>query len=333
MTVIGVAAEGFRGIDIGEVPVFWFPVAASEQVPHMVDRRLRWMQLLGRLKTNVSLGQAQVGLQPWFAGMLEADSRRPDFPQISPDRRQRYFASTLQLTAAAQGHSVLRRNISQPLWVLFAATGLLLALACLNVAGLLLARGSARGRELSTRLALGASRGRIGRQLLADSVLLALAGRLAGVAIAPVVMRTLVGFLHNNQASDNAMNASIDMRLLLFALFASLTTGLLSGFAPAIAAGSGALITALRERSGSTLGSVRLRKMIVTMQIAFTLVLVIGAALFARTLTGLLAKGPGFTLPAWFRSVLIQIAAGTPERQSASLSRESIRKLKHHPIQ
>src|SRR5262249_44865177 len=132
---------------------------------------------------------------PWFKAMLDEDTRRPEFPKITAERRQRFLASTLELTPAPQGHSSLRRRISQPLWVLLAATAVLLCLACLNVSGLFLARGSARGREIGTRLALGASRGRIGRQLLADSVLLALAGGSIGVALAPPIMRALIAFL------------------------------------------------------------------------------------------------------------------------------------------
>src|SRR5439155_16738266 len=131
----------------------------------MLDRRTRWVQILGRLKENVSLAQAQTGLQPWFKAMLDEDVRRTNVSRANAERRRQFLASTLGLTTAPQGHSVLRNNLSRPLWVLFVATAVLLALACLNVAGLFLARGSARHREVSTRLALGASRGRIGRQL------------------------------------------------------------------------------------------------------------------------------------------------------------------------
>src|SRR5262249_409651 len=190
MTVVGVAAPTFHGIDVGEVPSVWIPAIMSAQsIPGfktMLDRRTRWMQILGRLKHNVSLAEGKTGLQPWFKAMLGEDTRRTDFSRFSTEQRRQFLASTLDLTAAPEGHSVLRRDLSRPLWVLFVATAVLLALACLNVAGLFLARGSARHREISTRLALGASRGRIGRQLLTDSVLLAFAGGLLGVVMAPI---------------------------------------------------------------------------------------------------------------------------------------------------
>src|SRR6266550_4268718 len=177
MTVVGVAAPAFHGIDVGEVPSVWIPAVMSAQaIPGfntMLDRRTRWVQILGRLKQKVSLTQAQTRLQPWFKAMLDEDTGRTNISRASAERRRQFLASTLALTAAPQGHSILRHNLSRTLWILFVATMVLLALACLNVAGLFLARGSARHREVSTRLALGASRGRIGRQLLADSILLA----------------------------------------------------------------------------------------------------------------------------------------------------------------
>ena len=296
MMVIGVAAPEFRGIDVGQVPSLWIPASMSaEAIPgfhDLLDRRTRWMQVLGRLRPNVTLQQAQIGLQPWFKAMLDEDTRRTGFPRITAERRKQFLASRIELTPAAQGHSSLRRRLSQPLWVLFAITTVLLGLACLNVAGLFLARGSARDREISTRLALGASRGRIGRQLLTDSLLFALAGGLLGVALAAPAMRALIAFLPRDVAA-NALQSAVDSRLLLFALLISVAAGVLSGIAPALQAGRRSLISSLRERGGA-IGGVRLRKAIVTVQISFSLILVVGAVLFVRTLTGLLAKGPGF---------------------------------------
>jgi predicted permease len=296
MTVVGVAAPTFRGIDVGEVPSLWIPASMSAQaIPGfdgLLDRRTRWMQILGRLRTGVTFARAQAGLQPWFKAMLDEDLHRAGFPNVTAERRKRFLASTIELTPAPQGHSSLRRRLSQPLWVLFAATAVLLGLACLNVAGLFLARGSARDREISTRLALGASRGRIGRQLLADSVLLALAGGALGVALAPAAMQTLITFLPRDTAA-NALRSSVDVRLIVFGILVSVAAGVLSGVAPALHAGRKSLVSSLRER-GSAGGGVRIRKVIVAAQIALSLILVSGAVLFARTLTGLLAKGPGF---------------------------------------
>jgi predicted permease len=297
MTVVGVAAPTFYGIDVGEVPSVWIPAVMSAQaIPGfetMFDRRTRWMQILGRLKQNVSLAEAKTGLQPWFKAMLDEDTRRTDFSRFSGEQRRQFLASTLDLSAAPEGHSALRRNLSQPLWVLFVATAVLLALACLNVAGLFLARGSARDREISTRLALGASRGRIGRQLLTDSLLLAFAGGLLGVVLAPIAVRALIEFLPVDSAANN-LHAHVDTRLLLFAFLVSLLTGFLAGSAPALQAGRKSLDSALRERGGTPSGGLALRRAIVTAQIAFTLILVIAAGLFVRTLSGLLVKGPGF---------------------------------------
>jgi predicted permease len=297
MTVVGVAAATFRGIDVGEIPSLWIPAVMSAQAmpgfKTMLDRRTRWMQILGRLKQDVSLVEAQAGLQPWFKAMLDEDTRRTRVSRASAESRRRFLASTLELTPAPQGHSVLRQTFSRPLWVLLVATAVLLALACLNVAGLFLARGSARHREISTRLALGASRGRIGRQLLADSMFLACAGGLLGLVVAPIAVRALLAFLPQNTAATG-LHATVDTRLLLFAFVVSIASGFLAGGAPALHARSKSLDSSLRERGGAPSGGLALRRAIVTAQIAFTLILVIAAGLFVRTLSGLLARGPGF---------------------------------------
>jgi predicted permease len=251
------------------------------------------LQILGRLRPNVTAAHAQAGLQPFFKAMLEEDTHRAGFPKVTAEDRRLFLASTLQLTPAPQGHSRLRRDLSQPLWFLFAATGVLLGLACLNVAGLFLARGSARGREIGTRLALGASRGRIGRQLLADGLLLSFAGGALGLALGPPAIRALISFLPREVAS-NALDASLSPRLVAFALLSSVAAGLLSSLAPAVQAGREDLISSLRERGGAGFGGIRLGKCIVTLQVAFSLILIVGAVLFMRSLSSLLAKGPGF---------------------------------------
>ena len=298
MTVIGVAARGFNGIDVGEVPSMWVRASMSSQaIPGFTDylsRRTRWMQVLGRLNSGVTRRRAQVGLQPWFKAMLHEDMRMPDFPVITAERRRDFLNSTLVLTPAPQGHSPLQQpEFAEPLWVLMGVTSALLGLACLNVSSLFLARGSAHEREVGTRLALGASGGRLGRQLLTDSLVIALAGGMLGTAIAPLAIRTLIAFLPQGNA-PNALHAGVDSRVLLFALAVSVTAGLLSGLAPGWQARRHSLFTSLRERGGTAFGGVRIRKVIVTAQIALTLTLLVAAALFVRTLDALMARGPGF---------------------------------------
>jgi putative ABC transport system permease protein len=333
MTVIGVAAAAFHGVDVGAVPTLWIPASMyAEAIPGAEDLLRRptiWMQILARLRPDLTPAQAEAGLQPWFKAWLQDNMLRSGFPIITADRRRDYLASTLELTSAPQGHSPLRRSLSQPLWLLFAATGVLLGLACLNVAGLFIARGSARGREIGTRIALGASRSRIGRQLLADSVLLALAGGVLGVAVAPLAIRALIAFLPDDLAASG-LRGTLSLRLLAFAFFASLAAGLLSGLAPALHAGGGSLVSSLRERAGTGFGGVRLRKCIVTLQVAFSLILVVGAALFVRTLTGLLAKGPGFETSGILSFAIAPVKSGYSRADAARLVRrldEEVRAL------
>src|SRR6202167_5303985 len=255
MTVVGVAAAGFRGVDVGAVPAFWMPTSMYADAnldtgdEDLLNGHTRWLQILARLRSDVTLAQAQTGLQPWFKAWLEDSTLRSGFPRVSADHRREYLATTLELASAPQGHSGLRRNLPQPLWVFVPAPGVLPGLPCLNVAGLFLARGSARGREIGTRLALGASRGRIGRQLVADGLLLSFAGGALGIGLGPPAIRALISFLPR-EAASNALHASLSPRLVAFAFLASVVSGLLSSLAPALHGARDNLIAALRERGG-----------------------------------------------------------------------------------
>jgi hypothetical protein len=162
-----------------------------------------------------------------------------------------------------------------------------------DVAGSFWRAGRLDSGKSAQRLALGASRGRIGRQFLADSVLLALAGGLLGIVMAPIAVRALIAFLPHDAAA-NGLQANVNTRLLLFAFLVSMATGFVAGSAAALQAGRKSLVSSLRERAGTALGGLLLRRAIVTAQIALTLILVLAAGLFVRTLSGLLAKGPGF---------------------------------------
>jgi predicted permease len=296
MTIIGVAAAGFRGVDWGEVPSLWIPTMMKKQATPdfdwLDDRRGRWLHVFGRLKPGVTARQAQAALQPWFKGMLEADTRREGWPQVTEEQRRRFLASSLDVLPAAHGRSDMRQRLEKPLLVLLAATVLVLLLACLNVANLCLARAFARRRETAVRLAIGASRGRIVRDLLVQSALLALAGAAVGVVLAPAVSAGLISFLP--EAVD--LQPGIDSRVFLFALAVALSTGLLFGLVPALQASRARPGFTLKEEATSVAGGLGLRKALVVGQIALALVLLIGAGLFVRTLSNLRARGPGFDM-------------------------------------
>jgi predicted permease len=296
MTVIGIAPASFSGVDPLSVPALWIPAMMTPQAAaldpgwdRVLDRRTAWMHVFGRLNSGMTTEQTRARLQAWFKSMLEADTRREGFPSVTADQRRNFLASTVDVLPAARGLSNLRGALERPLWVLMVGTSLLLLLACLNVASLLLARGAARSRELTTRLALGASRGRITRQLLVESLLITLGGGLLGLLAAPAVSQALLSFL--SQAAD--LSFRVDLRVFLFGFLVSLVAAVLCGLAPAFQAGRIPLIASLKERSNVAAGGVRLRKALVVGQIAFTLILLSGAGLFVQTLVRLYTKGPG----------------------------------------
>src|SRR5712691_5613267 len=331
MTVIGVAAAGFRGVDWGEVPSLWIPAMMKKQATPefdwLSDRRGRWVHVFGRLKPGIGIEQAQASLQPWFKAMLEADTHRDGWPNITEVTRRKFLASNLVLLPAAQGRSDLRRRLEQPLIVLLSATGLILLLACLNVASLCLARAFSRQRETALRLALGASRGRIVRELLVQSGVLAIGGGAFGILLAPLVTRSLISFLPKNID----LSAAINTRMLWFTLAAAVLTGLLFGLAPAVRASRAAPGLALKEQSSTVAGGIGLRKALVVVQIGLALVLLIGAGLFARTLASLRGRGPGFSTTNLLMFRIDPSKSGYTQAQSKSMLVKSLASMRNLP--
>jgi putative ABC transport system permease protein len=290
MTVIGIAPASFSGMDPLLPASLWMPATMAEQAGgldaywnRLLDRRAAWLHVFGRLKVGVTVEEAETSLQPWFNGVLDAETRLPGFPNATEEQRREFLSSTLDLESASGGLSATRRALQRPILVIMTGTLLLLLLASLNVAGLLLARGAARSREFTTRMAIGASRGRIARQLFIESMLIAAGGGALGLLLAPVVARIVVFFL-----SPGGIDIQIDLRVLAFAVVASVITAVICGLAPAWQTGRTALVASLNERSRTaTADGVRLRKTLVAGQLAFTLVLLIGSGLFVQTLSRL----------------------------------------------
>jgi predicted permease len=291
MTVIGIAPADFTGTDPNAVPALWVPVTMSQHAARIdsgwnrvLDRRAAWMHVFARLKPGMTIETTEAALKPWFNAMLEEEARQEFFVNATPGRRREFLGSTLDLLPAPGGISMLRDLLTRPLWVLLGGSLLLLMLASLNVAGLLLARGAARTRELTTRMAIGATRGRITAQLLVESLLLTLGGGVLGLVAAPFVSQTLLSFM----AQDGDVRAQIDHRVLIFAFLASVVTGIVCGLAPVVQTRQIPLMASLKERSrAGSPGGVRARKLLVIGQMAFTLILLIGAGLFVQTVARL----------------------------------------------
>jgi hypothetical protein len=226
-----------------------------------------------------------VALQPLFRTRLEADLADPEFRDAPDSLRQRYRANRIVLNPGGQGRSRLRGEMTGPLWVLMGAAAGVLLIACANVANLLLAHGAARQREMAMRLALGASRFRLVRQLLVESVLLALTGGIAGVAIAAFGSPLVLRFFANPDARL-PVSTSPDLRILAFT-FAVSTSPASCAASPALRASQPALGPTLKDQSNSVAGGgqARLRKALVAFQVTASLLLLIGAGLFCARWT------------------------------------------------
>ncbi|HYE85573.1 MAG TPA: ABC transporter permease [Vicinamibacterales bacterium] len=291
MTVIGIAPAGFGGLDPLRPADVWMPAAMAEQAGNidaywnrLQDRRAAWLHLFGRLKPGMTVEDAEAGLEPWFRAMLQSEPATTGFPSVTAEQQQRFLSSTLNLEPTPRGLSGRRDALQRPVLVILSGTVLLLLLASLNVAGLLLARGAARAREFTTRMAVGATRRRVAAQLLTESAMLALGGGALGVLAAPVISRVLLFFL----APGGEVALTVDARVLLFALATTVLTAVWCGVAPAFQIGRIPLVASLNDRSrAGAAGGVRLRKAIVAGQLAFTLVLLVGSALFVQTLSRL----------------------------------------------
>ena len=300
-TVIGVAARGFDGIEPGSASELFVPVTMkawmtpSAVMEDLNERRSSWLQIVGRLKPGVTLREAKASMQILFHQELEQEAKAPEIARVSEYDRRQFLKRTIDLLPAAAGRSFLRNQITRPLQVLMAIVALVLAIACGNVANLLLVRAAGRQREIAVRLALGAGRRQIMRQLLVESVLLSLTGGAAGVAVAWAGTRTLLDFLPHG-TTPLGLATTPDARILLFNFGVALATGLLFGLVPALQATNPDVAPTLKDQAGSVAGAghARLRKALVVAQVTLSLLLLIGASLFLRSLQNLRDAGPGF---------------------------------------
>jgi predicted permease len=301
MTVIGVAQAGFDGVELGYKPKVFIPVMMQVQMwprrNRLIERSLHWVTAYGRLKPDISIAQAKASLQPLMLGILKVEVQDPALRRYSDYDRARFLKSSVDLLAGSRGWSGLREQMQTPLWVLAGLTGAILLLACANLANLLLARATARERDMAVRAVIGAGRARIARLLLVESLLLSAFGTAVGLGVAFVADHFLLAtYLPADATGDSILSATPDVRVLGFAFGAMLLTSLAFGLAPAIHGSRTDLASTLNDRAGSGVGArqVLLRKLLVACQVALSLLLLIGASLFLRTLANLEGPGPGF---------------------------------------
>jgi predicted permease len=301
MTVIGVAQPGFDGVELGIPAKVFVPIMMkTEMTPHsdgLKDRRRRlsWVTVYGRLKPSVSLEQAQFSLQPLMHSILEMEVQQPEFTRsTTPADRQPFLRNRVELLPGSENG--LREYMRKPLWLLVALTGAVLLLACANLANLLLARATAREREFAVRLAIGAGRARIVRQLLTESLLLSAAGTVVGLALAFLTDRVLLRiYLPADAAAEFVVSPIPDGRVLAFVVGAMVLTSLVFGLLPAVRGSRTEITLSLKDRSSAlSAGGISLRRMLVGIQVALSLLLLVGAGLFVRTLRNLDSLGPGF---------------------------------------
>jgi predicted permease len=293
--IVGVAPPEFFGAKVGEAPDIWIPMSMMKSVPPGMngykDNFYQSMLIMGRLKPGVSLEQVTSNVNVLYQQIIRA------FPDA--DLSQRNLAKLNQahvvLTPMATGLSSLRRTFSEPLKILMGVTALVLLIACANIANLLLARSTARVREFAVRQALGASRIRLVRQLLTESLLLAFAGGLLGVGLAAFADRLLLRMISGG-ANTLPLDVSINIRLLLFNFAVTVATAVLFGIVPALRGTRVELSDALKDGRGPSSGTSRspLGKALIIAQVAISLVLTVGAILFIRSLVNLTNVDTGF---------------------------------------
>jgi putative ABC transport system permease protein len=297
LTIVGVAQSGFTGIQVGQTPDVFVPLMMKGQMTPgdngLDDWNYYWMAILARLKPGASIARAQLGINAAYHPLLEEQSRK--ITSFNEQRRKEFLNQQMSLALGSRGRTTLQRNSGTPLTALFVIVALVLLIACTNVANLLLAQGAARQREFAIRAALGASRGRMFRQLLSESFLCALAGGVLGLLLGSWLMDILIPAV-GSDASIKGLSTRLDANVLAFAAGATFLSGLLFALIPAWRVTRTGVTQTLKDQgSTSSLGMshVRFRKTLVAGQVAFTMLLLAGACLYTRTLWNLRKQNLG----------------------------------------
>jgi predicted permease len=287
MTVVGVAPKGFEGTTLGDLPRVFVPITMrglmSPGFRSFENRRSYWVYLFGRLKPDVTIERATASLNALYKPIL-GDVEAPLQEGMSEQTMARFRAREIVVTEGERGQSSIHLEATTPLIMLFAITGIVLLIACANIANLLLARGANRAMEMAVRLSLGAGRGQLLGQLLTEAIMLAVMGGIASLLVARWTVGLINSFLPTDAA--NVFVFRMDGTMLLFAAGLSLGTGIVFGLFPALHSTRPDLISMIRSNTGQSgaRSAVRFRTTLVTVQMGLAMTLLVMASLFVKSL-------------------------------------------------
>jgi predicted permease len=335
MTIVGVSSAGFSGIDPARSPQMRVPILMKPAIMpewewvRMSDERTRWVQVFGRLRPGYTIDTAQGPLQGLFTQIRQHEMTLPGAKTWSPFLRERFMTGQLKIDKADIGYSPLRNDFSTALAVLMGMVGLVLLIACANVANLLIARGFMRQREIAVRLSLGATRGQLVRQLLTESVLLSLIGGALGIGISVALTRGLIAFIPQQQPL--LIQPTPDLRILSFTFILTLITGVVFGLLPALRASNPDQWATLKDTVGAVAGSggsLFLRKGLVAAQVALSFLLLFGAGLFVRSLQNLQTTDTGVEMTNLATFRLSPALSGYDDQQTVNFYGELLDRLR-----
>jgi putative ABC transport system permease protein len=334
--ILGITPPSFYGVSIGDrfdvaVPVCTEPIIGGEAsgITGATSRETWWLAMLGRLKPGWTLARATAQLSTIMPAALQETIP----PQYDSEGVKHYLGYKLEARPAANGFSSLREDSSTSLWLLLGLSGLVLLIACANLANLMLARATTREREIAVRLALGASRIRLIGQLLFESALLAIAGALCGGLLAAVLSRFLIAFI-STPNNPIFLDMPMDWRVLGFAAGLAILTTILFGLVPALRSGRVPAGSVLKTGGrGTTAGRerFRLQRILVASQVALSLVLLAGALLFARSLQNLMTRDTGFQQDGVLVANLDFTRLNLPETRRDSFVRDLLDRIRAVP--
>jgi putative ABC transport system permease protein len=320
-TITGVAAPGFRSMVWGHTPAVYVPLTMeqvlSPEWKYLADHKSYWIAVAGRLKPGVTRAEAEASLNPLFRAL-----RTEEFKQLtdqSAKARQDFVGATyLHVDAGAKGFSPMRGDMQAPLTIIFGMVLLVMGMAVVNVASLLLVRAAARAQEISVRYALGATSRQILRQLLAEGMILGLAGAALGLALAPEALRLLIHRLSSNMPDSLPFAAVLNWHVLGWSLVVTIVASLLFSLAPALQFRNPRLAEVMQQRTGTSGGgSLKFRRSCVALQIGFSLLLIVAAGMFVRTIRNLRNVETGFATDHLLAFNLNPTLAGYPGNQVA----------------